>query len=67
MGLLLLEIGDQVDGIRDQDKLDIEVEEGVINNVTQGTVIRFQPIPAFMQELLQGGGLIEYVKRQKSA
>jgi 3-isopropylmalate/(R)-2-methylmalate dehydratase small subunit len=67
MGLLLLEIGDQVDGIRDQDKLDIEVEEGVINNVTQGTVIRFQPIPSFMQELLQGGGLIEYVKRQKSA
>jgi hypothetical protein len=35
--------------------------------VTKGTEIRFQPIPPFMQELLQGGGLIEYVKRKKSA
>jgi 3-isopropylmalate/(R)-2-methylmalate dehydratase small subunit len=67
MGLLLLEVGDQIDGIEDGDELDIQVEEGVIKNVTKGTEIRFQPIPAFMQELLQGGGLIEYVKRQKSA
>ena len=67
MGLLLLEVGDQIDGIDDGDELDIQVEEGVIRNVTKGTEIRFQPIPAFMQELLQGGGLIEYVKRQKSA
>ncbi|WP_462324231.1 3-isopropylmalate dehydratase small subunit [Desulfoplanes sp.] len=67
MGLLLLEVGDQIDGIDDGDGLDIQVEEGVIKNVTKGTEIRFQPIPAFMQGLLQGGGLIEYVKRQKSA
>ena len=67
MGLLLLEVGDQIDGIDDGDELDIQVEEGVIRNVTKGSEIRFQPIPAFMQELLQGGGLIEYVKRQKSA
>jgi 3-isopropylmalate/(R)-2-methylmalate dehydratase small subunit len=67
MGLLLLEVGDQIDGIEDGDELDIQVEEGVIKNVTKGTQIRFQPIPPFMQELLQGGGLIEYVKRQKSA
>jgi len=67
MGLLLLEIGDQVTGIADGDELDIQVQDGVIKNITRGTEIRFQPIPSFMQKLLQGGGLIEYVKRQKSA
>ncbi len=67
MGLLLLEVGDQIDGIDDGDTLDIQVEDGVIKNVTKGTEIRFQPIPPFMQELLQGGGLIEYVKRQKKS
>jgi len=67
MGLLLLEVGEQVEGIEDGDKLEIQVQDGVIKNITRGTEIRFQPIPAFMQELLQGGGLIEYVKRQKSA
>ncbi len=67
MGLLLLEVGEEIDRIDDGDELDICVEAGSITNRSKQCEIRFQPIPAFMLELLQGGGLIEYVKQQSVA
>ncbi len=66
MGLLLLEVGREVDGIDDGDTLHVQMEEGVITNTTKDKKIPFQPLPAFMQELLQRGGLIEYVKQQQA-
>ena len=67
MGLMLIEVGDDVAKLGDGDELDVDVEKGVITNVTTGEAIEFPPVPEFMQNILTRGGLVEYVKERISA
>lgn len=60
-GLLILEIN-ETDEIAQGDEVSIDIDSGVIKNVTSGKEYKFHPIPPFMQELLKTGGLIEYAK-----
>ncbi len=62
MGLLLLEVGDDVEFINDGDSLEINTDKGIITNKTNGKEIPFPPLPPSMQDLLQRGGLIPYVQ-----
>ncbi len=62
MGLLILE-SPQTDEINEGDELEINVNNGEIKNLTQNKIYEFTPIPAFMQELLKDGGLINYAKK----
>ena len=64
MGLLLLELGDDIARIKDGDELEIDVASGKIANLTSGETIGFSPVPKFMMDMLSGGGLVEYVKRK---
>ena len=65
-GLLLLEVGDEVDKISDLDKLSVDAAGGMIRNETTGINIVIQPVPEFMQELVSCGGLVEYAKERLS-
>ena len=67
MGLLPIELGDKVESISEGDKLDIALDKGLIKNVSTGEEIAFPALPPAMLELLQGGGLIEYVKKKLHA
>lgn len=62
MGLILLEIGDQVKKIEDGDDLEVDPQKGTIKNLTSGDVIKTLPVPPFMQDILDKGGLVDYVK-----
>lgn len=64
MGLLLLEIGDDVDKINDGDKLEVSPEEGLIKNLTTGAVIKVPPLSPVMQNLINKGGLVNYAREQ---
>ncbi|HJB66349.1 MAG TPA: 3-isopropylmalate dehydratase small subunit [Candidatus Mailhella merdavium] len=64
MGLLLLEVGDDVDKIHDGDELDIDAAAGVIHDLTTGEHIPFPPLPPSMAEILNKGGLVPYVKER---
>ncbi len=64
MGLVLLEIGDQADKIQDGDPLEIHLEEGTIKNVRTGESITFTPLPPFMHEILDKGGLVPFVREK---
>ena len=64
MGLMLLELGDDIARISEGDELEIDVAEGKISNLTTGETIGFNPVPQFMMDMLSGGGLVEYVKRK---
>lgn len=63
-GLPILEIK-ETDSICEGDVLEIDLQGGVIKNITQNTQYHFTPIPSFMLELLEAGGLIPYAKSQK--
>jgi 3-isopropylmalate/(R)-2-methylmalate dehydratase small subunit len=67
MGLVLLEIGPEVQSIAQGDRLRIDVEQGTISNVTSGRSIEVPPLPDFMKEILQAGGLIPFVRNRLQA
>lgn len=60
-GLLILECKDS-DKIDENDEIKIDINSGVITNLTKNEKYKFEPIPEFMQELLKSGGLINYAK-----
>jgi 3-isopropylmalate/(R)-2-methylmalate dehydratase small subunit len=53
-----------VDGIDQGDELEVRVNEGLLVDLTKGLEKRFNPLPAIMQEILNQGGLVNYVKNQ---
>lgn len=53
--------------LNEGDKLVIAPDEGTIVNETTQHTYQFSPIPPFMQELLQAGGLMEYAKMELAA
>lgn len=60
-GLLILECKES-DKIDENNELQIDMNSGVITNLTKNEKYKFEPIPEFMQELLKSGGLINYAK-----
>jgi 3-isopropylmalate/(R)-2-methylmalate dehydratase small subunit len=62
MGLILLEVGDAVDKLRDGDDLEVDTAAGKIMNHTTGQTVECMPVPAFMGEILAAGGLVGYAK-----
>ena len=65
-GLILLEVGDDFAKIADGEMLTIDTEKGTITTAS-GMVIMCPPVPAFMQEILDAGGLVGYVRKQIGA
>ena len=64
MGLLLMEVGDDVDKIDDGDELEIDAATGVIRDLTNGAQITCPPLPKSMAVILDKGGLVGYVKER---
>lgn len=64
MGLPILECPEGAERIAGGDELEIDLDSGVIENLTRKETYRAQAIPPFMQKLIKAGGLIEYVREQ---
>ena len=61
IGLLAIEC--DTDSIHDGDELELDIEKGVITNLTNGSIIQIEPLPPVMIKLLQDGGLVEHIKK----
>lgn len=64
MGLPILECPGINGKIREGDDISVDLANGVIENHSTGEIFRAEPIPPFMQELIEAGGLIPYVKKK---
>ncbi len=62
IGLPLLEIGDAAEKISAEDILKIDTSTGTIENLTTGDIFHARPLPGFVQEIADAGGLINYIK-----
>ncbi len=49
--------------IKDGDELEIDVEEGIIRDMTFGLEVKSSPLPKVMLDILEEGGLVEYMKK----
>jgi 3-isopropylmalate/(R)-2-methylmalate dehydratase small subunit len=61
IGLALVET--DTSRINEGDSLSIDLGRGVVHNLTTKEDLAITPFPAFMQEFLKEGGIINYIKK----
>lgn len=64
IGLPILESLEASQNIAAGDLVEVDLDTGKINNLTRNQTYQAAAFPPFMQELINTGGLIEYVKKR---
>lgn len=64
IGLPILETSDAPSLASKGDELEVNLETGVIKNLTTGKSYQANPYPEFMLGIMRAGGLIEYTKEK---
>jgi len=64
IGLPVIELKN-ADEIRQGDELEIDFENGIINNITGNQKYIFAKYPEFLQEIIKNGGLMKWVAQKK--
>ncbi len=67
IGLPIFESPEAAEKIREGDEIEIDADSGIIRNLSRGEEYRAKPIPPFMQELIEAGGLVEWTRRRIKA
>ena len=62
IGLAIVECPEAVDGIENGDKVEADLDNGVIYNRTSGKQFKTQPFPAFIQKIIENGGLVASIQ-----
>ena len=62
IGLPLIECEGISKNAKQGDELEIDFAHNLVKNITTGKDYMFKPIPEFMQQLLEAGGLMPYLK-----
>jgi len=62
IGFPILECREAADAIAAGDEIVIDFASGIIENKTKGETYKAEPLPGFMQGLIESGGLVEYVR-----
>ena len=62
IGLAIMECPEAVDGISEGDRVEVDVDNGVIYNRTTGVEFTTKPFPEFIQKIITTGGLVESIK-----
>ena len=63
-GFLAIECKGISKKVKTGDELQIDIQNGVIRNLTQNQEYEFQPLPKFALDMIEAGGLINYIKGQ---
>lgn len=61
IGLPLIET--DTDKIDESDSLAMDLDKGVVRNMSKNIELEIKPLPKFMQELLKEGGVVSYFKK----
>jgi len=64
IGLPLIESPEASARLNEGDTVEVDLETGEIKSLHDGTVYKTKPIPPFMQELINSGGLVNYIKKK---
>ena len=62
IGLAIVECEEAVNGISNGDIVEADLDNGVIYNKTTGKKFQTQPFPAFIQKIIQNGGLVASIQ-----
>ncbi|MCL2474894.1 MAG: 3-isopropylmalate dehydratase small subunit [Chloroflexi bacterium] len=67
IGLPLLESPQAAEDAQSGDELSVDLENGIIINITRGKTYTAKPYPKFMSQIIKMGGLVEYTKAKLEA
>ncbi len=67
IGLPIIECPEAAAEIQQGDQLEVDLSSGVIEDLTTSRRYQAMPIPPFMQQLIQAGGLMAYLKSRQQA
>ncbi len=62
IGLAILECEEASNAISEGDKVEADLDAGIIYNRTTGESFKTKPFPEFIQKIITNGGLIESIK-----
>jgi 3-isopropylmalate/(R)-2-methylmalate dehydratase small subunit len=62
IGLAILECPEASENIKDGDKIEADLDNGIIYNRTTGESFKTNPFPEFIQKIIANGGLIESIR-----
>ena len=63
IGLPILECSEAVAGSAADDILDVNLEKGIIKNITTGKEYKAKPFPPYIIELINDGGLVKHIQK----
>ena len=66
IGLPIVEC-EEAGTIRDGDEVEIDLARGEVRDLTSGTTLHSAPLPDFLIEWMSDGGMVNYLKKQKSS
>ena len=66
IGLPIVEAPEAVDEINHGDELEVDLDSGIIRNLTTGKEYKATKFPEELQAILRAGGLMEYAKAKLS-
>ncbi len=61
IGLAIVECPEAVDGISEGDKVEADLDSGIIRNLTTGKEYKTEPFPEFVQKIIENGGLMQSI------
>jgi 3-isopropylmalate/(R)-2-methylmalate dehydratase small subunit len=64
LGYPILQSPGASEAVEEGDELEVALSEGVIRNLTRGDVYRCDAFPDFMNELIEMGGLVPWVRQR---
>ena len=62
IGLAIIECPEAVAGISEGDKVEADLDNGIIYNRTTGAEFKTKPFPEIVQKIITAGGLVESIK-----
>lgn len=64
IGLPLLECVEAAEALKEEGRVSVNLATGEINDLESGQRFFAKPIPAFMMEIIQAGGVVPYIKKK---
>lgn len=64
IGLPVIEIGDQVEKIKKDHKIGVDMTSGIVYNLTTGEEYQGTALPPFIQAIAKAGGLVNFAKER---
>ena len=63
IGLAIVECPEAADNISEGDKIEADMDNGIIRNLTTGQEFKAAPFPDFIQKIIENGGLMESIAK----